>query len=195
MRQAARLLALSCLIALLGCSHDDPTQVPTGLQERMDSSLGGDLPLVKSATGPMDLKLASRATAVPEGLLQSELRRHGFQGGYSRVWRRGTDVLTVLGYHFFADSDADSFVQFSDDTLSSSRFYTRAQDPLVPGSRAFSLVSKLGSTTTFCSAEYFAVDRDAFVITRCASYPVPNQDVATLAQRQLVRAVTATASP
>ena len=196
MRRSACLLTLTGLLLATACSHSGgATKVPTGLERRLDSSLGGDLPTVSSATGEMDLSLASQATAVPAPVLREWLRTHGFQGGYSRVWKRGTDVLTLLGYHFFADRDADAFVAFSADTLASSRFYTAAQDPVVPGSRAFSLVSKLGSMTTFCSAEYFAADRDGYVVTRCASYPVPTQDVAALAQRQLVHAITGTATP
>jgi hypothetical protein len=140
----------------------------------------------------MPLRLAAAATSVPEGLMHAFLTSHGFQGGYSRVWNGGGVLVTALGFHFFADRDADAFVSYSADTVLTSRFATTASDPQLPGSRALSLVSTIRGATRFCSTEYFSVDRDAFVITKCADYPVPPSEVAALAQRQLLHALTGT---
>ncbi|MBK5305463.1 MAG: hypothetical protein JJD92_02110 [Frankiaceae bacterium] len=152
-----------------------------------------------SATGAMDLDLAAAATVVPAPLLRGWLGTHGFQGGYSRVWAsantKTAEQVTVLAYRFFADHDADAFVTYSADLAASSAYYTAGVDALVPGSRAFSLVTRGRSGTQFCGEELFSVYRDAFVVTRCAGFPVPQDSVARLAQRQLIHAVTVAATP
>jgi hypothetical protein len=193
MRRVGLCVALACLLASAACSKDDdPTLPPTGLQQRLDASLGDGRPAVSSATGPMMRDLAAAATTVPKGLLGDWLQTHGFQGGYSRVWKQGTELVTALGYHFFSEQNAKDFVTYSADIVESGRFDTPASDPVVPDSRAFTIVSRVQGATRFCGVEYFTVARDAFVITRCADYPVPPAEVAALAQRQLVHAVTET---
>lgn len=197
MRRVARWVGL-CLLAscaLAGCS-DSRTPAPQveGLSQRLSLSLGNGKPAVTSATGPMSLDLASAATTVPKGLLKEWLRTHGFQGGYSRVWKRDTDIVTALAYRFFREKNAADFVTFSADVAESGRYDTPAADPLVPGARLFTIVSRVEGATRFCGTEYFYVERDAFVITRCANYPVPAEEVSQLAQRQLIHAVTESAS-
>jgi hypothetical protein len=193
-RLVAGSVAVACLVMGTSCSRDDPTNATPGLGRSVDAGLGGGLPAVKSATGPMDLDLAAAATVIPAPQLRDWLKTHGFQGGYSRVWARGSDQVTVLVYRFFADRDADAFVTYSADLAATSAYYTAAQDPLVPGSRAFSMVTRGRSGTQFCGQEYFTAYRDAFVVIRCAGFPVPTSSVAQLAQKQLIRAVTATGS-
>src|SRR4051794_24426444 len=104
MSRTARLVAVGCLLLLTACRHgdDDPTAPVPGLGKTVDATLGGGLPAVGSATGRMDLDLAAAATVIPAVQLQDWLRTHGFQGGYSRVWARGSEQITVLAYHFFA---------------------------------------------------------------------------------------------
>jgi hypothetical protein len=184
------LAAIACLLAVGACSHDDGRGTSSALAAKVDPRLGDSYPVVASATGPMDLELAAGSTAVPSRLLKPFLRQHGYQFGYSRVWQRGTEVRTALGLHFFADRNADDFVTFSADRLATSAYFVPFTDSVVPGSRGFQLTSKVRGATRFCSGEYFSVDRDAFVVTHCADFPVPSQSVAALAQRQLVFAVT-----
>ena len=192
MNQLAVVLAL--LLAVSGCGHASRTTPTGGLDRLLDPGLGGKRAVVKSATGPMDLKLAAEATAIPSDTLVGFLRQHGFQAGYSRVWRSSSEVVTALGYHFFADRDADAMVELARDLLPTSRFYQPLTDPLVPQSAGYQLVSRVNGSTKFCLGEFFSVHRDAFVVTHCADYPLPTTAATELAQRQLVRAVTESAS-
>jgi hypothetical protein len=192
MSRVPRLVVVACLALAAACSQDDPTDPVPGLGRSVDESLGGSLPSVDSATGTMDLDLAAAATVIPAEQLRDWLRTHGFQGGYSRVWARGTEQVTALAYRFFADRDAEAFVSYSADLAATSSYYTKADDPAVPGARAFAMVTRGRNGTQFCGQEYFTVYRDAFVVTRCAGFPVPSTSVAQLAQRQLIHAVTTT---
>jgi hypothetical protein len=129
-------------------------------------------------------------------VLRPWLETHGFQGGYSRVWTTGgpalrTEVLTALVYHFFSEKNAGDFIDFSVGRVAASAAYTAFEDPTVPRSRVFTLTSRVAKATKFCASEWFPVGRDAYVVTRCAPYPMPVALVAEPAQRQLVHAVTA----
>jgi hypothetical protein len=193
-RSLGVVAAASCLLTLVGCAHPDRLDESTALAAKVNPELGDGAQRVDSASGPMKLGLAARSTAVPERLLRPFLLQHGYQYGYSRVWQRATEVVTALGMHFFADRDADALVEFSHDRIRTSSYYVGFSDPAVPGSRGFQLTSRVRGATRFCTGEYFAVDRDAFVVTRCADFPVPSQSVSQLAQRQLVYALTGSTS-
>jgi hypothetical protein len=188
-RQGGAALA-ALLLALTGCGTDHAGRAPSTLAAKVSPKLGGGAAVVQSATGPMDLDLAASATAVPSSILRPFLRSHGYQYGYSRVWQRDSELVTALGLHFFADRDADAFVAFSDDRIATSAYYVGFTDAGLPGSRGFELTSRVRGATRFCAGEYFAVSRDAYVVTRCADFPVPSQSVTQLAQQQLMHVLT-----
>jgi hypothetical protein len=195
MRRATGVL--TCVL-LLACGRDAPSPEETAANELgrlLDGAIGGGMDEVGSATGPMTAPLAARATAVHAAELEPWLGTHGFQGGYSRVWREGdganAEIVTTLVYRFFADRNATEFVAFSMSRIGTSAYFQPFDDPAVPGSRGYTLTSRVAKSTKFCAGEYFTVARDAYVVTRCAPYPVPPHAVTDLAQRQLVHAVTA----
>lgn len=195
MTRAAAALAL--LLALTGCSRGGESPEETAAKELaplLDTGLGSGMSEVGSATGPMTAALAAKATAVHPGHLEPWLETHGFQGGYSRVWSSGSgrssEVVSALVFHFFAERNASEFVVFSMEHVSRSALYQAFSDPAVPGSRGYTLTSRVGKETKFCAGEYFTVGRDAYVVTRCAPYPLQAVAVTPLAQRQLAHAVT-----
>lgn len=194
--------ALLCVLLLAGCGRgggSPDTDAANDLAPLLDTGLGEGMESVGSATGPMTLPLAARSTAVKAGDLKPWLETHGFQGGYSRVWTSGSgltaEVVTALVFHFFADRNAEEFVAFSVERIATSATYRAFDDPAVPGSRGFLLTSRVAKATKFCAGEYFTVGRDAYVVTRCAPYPMQPPQVTGLAQRQLVHAVTGRPSP
>jgi hypothetical protein len=191
------LVAIGLLVATVACSRGDSPNIEASkeLAPLLDTALGDGMTAVDSATGPLTTDLASRATSVPTGLLKPWLETHGFQGGYSRVWQTAggaltREVVTSLVFHFFSERNATDFVDYSVDRIATSVTYTGYADPAVPGSRVFTLTSRVVKETKFCASEYFPVGRDAYVVTRCAPYPLPYTEVTGLAQRQLVRALT-----
>lgn len=190
------------LVAVASCNRGDDSPETTAareLRKLLDADLGEGMRVVDSATGPMTTPLAAKATAVRAATLEPWLETHGFQGGYSRVWTSGgtpltTEVLTSLVYHFFSERNAVDFVAFSLGRVATSAAYTPFHDPAVPGSAVFTLTSRVAKETKFCASEYFPLRRDAYLITRCAPYPVPTHAVTGLAGQQLAHAITAVAS-
>lgn len=172
---------LLALLALAGCG--DRSARDESLGRVVDASLGAETSRVSSATGPMDLALAAKATAVPAPMLRKFLRGAGFRAGFSRVWSSPGELTSALDYRFAAHSSATAFVSFVADRLATSAYHQPLPDPALAGSRGFSLVSRVRGATRFCVGEIFAVGVDALVVTRCAPYPLGPASITPLAQR------------
>lgn len=187
-----RLLAVATtagvVLALGGCG-ESAAPSSAAMASAVDSTLGLPEDMVRSATGPMDHELAAAATALPAPMLGKFLRERGFRAGYSRVWSARGELVTALGYRFGDAASATAFVGFVADRLATSRFHQPFSDSALPGSRGFSLVSKVRGTTQFCAGELVPVGVDALVVTRCAPYPVGPSLVTPLAQRAHATAV------
>lgn len=177
-------------LALTGCGGST-TRPGADLGRVLDPTLS-TAGAVDSATGPMDLRLAAAATAVPRPMLEKFLRRTGFQAGYSRVWSTRDELTTALSYRFATAAAATGFVSYVADRLATSAYHQPFADPATPGSRGFELVSQVRGSTRFCVGELLAVGRDGLVVTRCAPYPLGPSAVTPLAARLRAHAQEAT---
>jgi len=179
--------AALAVVVLAGCGGSTASS-PDTLARVVDASLSAT-GAVGSASGPMDLALAASATTVPRPMLEKFLHSRGFRVGYSRVWSASGELTSALDYRFSTTSSATAFVGYVADRLATSAYNQSFSDPALPGSRGFELVSRVRGTTQFCVGELFAVATDAFVVTRCAPYPLGPSAVSPLAQQQRAHAI------
>jgi hypothetical protein len=132
----------------------------------------------------MSRSLAAHATTLSATVAGDYLATHGYQSGYSRVWRAGGEFVSALGFRFFAPRDADGLQRLALRELSTSRAFAGFEDPAVPGAAGYTLTSDVAGATKFCAGEWFTANRDAFVVTRCATHPLDTAAAATLAQQE-----------
>ena len=177
------LLGAVALVAL-GCSGPRPDPDEAAMSRLVDPGLGGSLRVVEGATGPMTADLAARSTTLPAATLEPFLAMNGYQAGYSRVWQGGDEFVTALVFRFFAARNATAFRSLVFEHLATSSAFAEFADPAIPGSRGYQLTSDVSGETRFCVGEHFNDDRYAYVVTRCAPFPLSVEAVTSLAARQ-----------
>ena len=166
----ALVAVLVAAIALAGCDSGRPSAAEA-LSRVLPAAVDEEGFVVDAgATGAMDEATAAEATTLRRSVLRDFLGRAGYRGGFARVLTRDDEFVTLLGYEFDRAEQAQGLVDLVLDDLNSSVAFRPFNDPVVPGSRGFTLTSDVRGRVRFCVGEWFAVRARAFAVTRCAPF-------------------------
>lgn len=181
------LVVLALAIATAGCGSGAPsvpTQVRTSLLADLAPLGEAGFRVRADATGPMTLSTAASATTLRPERLRDYLEEAGYDGGYARVLTRGAEFVSLLGFELDRPEDARGLVDLAVDQLATSAAFRPFSDPALPDARGFTLVSDVSGQVRFCVGEWFAVQRRAYAVTRCAPFALSVPAVTGIAAAQ-----------
>lgn len=140
----------------------------------------------RGVNGAMDRKAASASTVLAPGALDSLLRDHGFRGGYSRVWVRDGDFVTVVAMQL---ENADGAQAIVDAVLQKVVRTPGGREFGVPGTanaRGFLTPSMRADqkASVFCQGAWLVRRAVAAQVVQCTAAPPGLADLTDLVARE-----------
>jgi hypothetical protein len=162
-------------LALAGCGSGsvDMSSTDASLQSLLIKDPPAGYVLSASGTGPMDVQTASYSTPAAVSLTASWLQSDHFKRGYSRVWLKGTDYITVGIYRFDTPAHAADFADFEKRSISGETgTYTYAlSQPSFGTGFIITSPNKTKTKLLFCQGGVYPVDVDALMVETCGVQP------------------------
>lgn len=142
------------------------------------------------ASGPMDRDAAVTATIADAGAKSGLLERSGYLEGYSRVWTKRDDYVTILVYDFSGERGSRALVSFELKQLARTAGSVPFKVDEIPNARGYilSAVERADGDPLFCQGVWFPVATRAFAVNTCGKQPNAATLAVDLAVRQWRRA-------
>lgn len=184
MSRSGAAVALVMLLTLPACTRGAAPAEELSRRVVADAPAGYEP--APAAAGALPADAAAAATVVPADKLAPVLRRGGYRGGYSRVWTRGSDYISVLLYEFDHPRGPQDLIELElreiKDSLGGSIFQVRT----VPNAHGFLLPSQRPGqrSSEFCQGIWLRKARTAVQLLQCTQAPDNMLRLEELVRRQ-----------
>ncbi|HVE76374.1 MAG TPA: hypothetical protein VND22_06370 [Actinomycetota bacterium] len=187
-RSVSLLIVLAVGASACGSGYEQPDN-PLGkalLQEAPEGYDKVDGP----ASGPMTLDVASTSSTAEPKEKKVLFKKHGYKGGYSRVWKNDTRYISVLVYQMRDEEAAKEVMIFEFEQLGDKKSAELFPLPQVPGGLGFKLTGIAGReySNVDCKGVWFARSNRVFNVNTCGPKPPSEKQIADLASRQFALA-------